>query len=95
MSHMLVFLFVIVISPSLAYDGTNRQEYKKDVYNVREFENLHQPFKRACICGLTSLKCCADKGMVAKVSSQNNVVILPNYKLLRFSQFFCVIKKVN
>ena len=71
---MLVFLFALMIFPSLALDETNGKEHKEDA----EFQTFHRRPKPSCICGVTSVKCCRGKRMFSKVSfgSQNDIVMV-------------------
>lgn len=60
---MLVFLFAMMIFPSLALDETNGKEHKEDA----EFQTFHRRPKPSCICGVTSVKCCRRKRMFSKM----------------------------
>ncbi|PFX32842.1 hypothetical protein AWC38_SpisGene2322 [Stylophora pistillata] len=68
MSVMLTFLIAMMISTStLALDEKNGKKHKEDAGNPPELQYLHQRPKPACICGITSVKCCRKGRMFSKM----------------------------
>ncbi|KAJ7394484.1 hypothetical protein OS493_000296 [Desmophyllum pertusum] len=52
-----------------SFDDIHTQKGVKNARRVREFDNRQRPSKMssACLCGVTSFKCCGKKRMLTKV----------------------------